>query len=58
MHNYRYFLNHILPVRLLDFFSTTLECSLHFYADLLPQVRSQFDVDIRFEERRADLLQE
>ncbi len=53
-----YFLYDVLPVCFPGLFATTFECSLHFCADFLPQLRSQFDVHIRLEERCTDLFQE
>ena len=53
-----YFLYDVLPVCVFGLFSTSFEYSLHFCADFLPQLRGQFDVDIRLEERSTDLFQE
>ncbi len=53
-----YFLYDALPVCFPGLFATAFECSLHFCAYFLPQLRGQFDVDIRFEERCADLFQQ
>ena len=58
IHNHRYFLYDMLPICFFGLFPTTLECSFRFCTDFLPQLRHQFDVDIRLEERRANLFQE
>jgi hypothetical protein len=54
----QYLLYDVLPVRVFRLLSTTFEHGLHFCANFLSQLRSQFDVDIRLEERSTDLFQE
>jgi hypothetical protein len=51
-----YFLYDVLPVCFSDLITPTFECSLHFCTNFLPQLRGQFDIDIRLEERRTDLF--
>lgn len=58
MHDHRYLLYDMFPIRFSRFFSATFECSFGFCTDFLAQLRHQFDVDIRLQERSANLFQE
>lgn len=55
---FAYFLYNISSILLLALIRTALQCSLNLCLDLLSKLCNELDVDVRFQKRRADLLQE